>query len=104
MHRCVDANVARNQLNIRVSEDREQILRHLKDATDENTNARALFIAARYYIEMRGNTVARPNGRVSELLNHVDEHPHVTVDDVQRILSTEQLSIDYEQHSWYLGP
>ncbi len=89
-------------MRIQKTEARERKWKYLKEATGENTVSGALDVAADYYLKMRGDTTAQPNGRVPELIRRADQEGSLTAAEIAKILDSNELSIEY-QSTWTVG-
>lgn len=89
-------------MRIEATDERERTWQELKEATGETTKAGALDVAADYYIEMRGGTLAHPDGAIDELLEAAVERGGVTPEEIAAILDCSELPIDAET-DWNIG-
>ncbi|KTG07796.1 hypothetical protein AUR64_02100 [Haloprofundus marisrubri] len=89
-------------MRVRMNDSRKQRYETLTEATGEKTKSKALDKAAAYYIKMRGDTVAVPNGRVSELMALATRQGSVTPAEIADCLDVDELPVCYES-SWSVG-
>lgn len=68
----------------------------LLDATGENTKSKAIDRAAEFFIKMRGDNVAVPNGAFTELMERAERQGSVTPEEIAEILDTEELPVETE--------
>jgi hypothetical protein len=74
----------------------------LLEATDENTKSKAIDRAAEFYIRMRGDTTAVPNGAFVELMAKAERQGSVTAEEIAEVLHTGQLPVEAET-TWSVG-
>ena len=89
-------------MRIQKTESRERTWTYLKEATGESTVSGALDVAANYYLKMRGDTTAQPNGRVPELIRRADQEGALTAAEIAEILDVDELPLEY-QSTWTIG-
>jgi len=89
-------------MRLHMNEERERRLRHLLEATGENTKSKALDQAMRYYVRMRGNNTGVRTGTVEELMTAAIERGSLTPDEIAEILDCPELSVNY-QREYYIG-
>ncbi|WP_222915139.1 hypothetical protein [Natrinema sp. SYSU A 869] len=89
-------------MRIQTTEARERKWEYLKEATGESTVSGALDAAADYYLKMRGDTTAQPNGSVPELIGRADQEGSLTAAEIAEILDTDELSLEYRSQ-WRIG-
>ncbi|WP_408957274.1 hypothetical protein [Natrinema sp. 74] len=89
-------------MRIQKTEARERKWEYLKEATGESTVSGALDAAADYYLKMRGETTAQPNGRVPELIRRADQEGSLTAAEIAEILDVDELPLEY-QSTWTVG-
>lgn len=83
-------------MRIEVNPSRRRLYENLTEATGEAAKSKALDSAARFYLSMRGNTTAVPNGALSELLREAEQQGSLTGEQIAEILTTDELPISYE--------
>ncbi|MFH5800451.1 hypothetical protein [Haladaptatus sp. CMAA 1911] len=74
----------------------------LLEATGEKTKSKALDCAAEFYLQMRGDTAAVPNGAFVELMEKAEQQGSVTAIEIANLLDTEELPVE-AQTSWSVG-
>jgi len=89
-------------MRIRSTDKRKREWNHLQEATGESTVAGALDVAANYYLEMAGGTMAVPNGRLEELMERADEQGSVTPEEIADILDIDELPVSASTE-WSVG-
>ncbi|SER75076.1 hypothetical protein [Natrinema salaciae] len=89
-------------MRIQKTEARERKWTYLKEATGESTVSGALDAAADYYLKMRGDTTAQPNGCVPELIRRADQEGSLTAAEIAEILDVDELPLEY-QSTWTIG-
>jgi hypothetical protein len=83
-------------MRIESTEARERRFEALKEATGESAKSKAIDKACKFYLEMRGETLAQPNGRFDELLEQATEQGNLTPEQIARILDTDELPVEAE--------
>jgi len=83
-------------MRIESTEARERRWDALKDATGESTKSGAIDTACKFYLEMRGDTIAQPNGRFDQLMQRASDQGTVTPEEIAEILGTDELPVDAE--------
>lgn len=81
-------------MRIESTEARERRWQQLKEATGESTKSGAIDTACKFYLEMRGETLAQPDGRFDELLQVATKQGNVTPEEIARILDSDELPVD----------
>jgi len=69
---------------------------YLKEATGESATSKALDRAADYYLRMRGDTTAIPNGKIAELMTAAKKQGSLTPEEIAEILDTDDLPVQCE--------
>ncbi|WP_423745111.1 hypothetical protein V5735_03540 (plasmid) [Haladaptatus sp. SPP-AMP-3] len=77
-------------------------MKYLLEATGEKTKSKALDRAAEFYLQMRGDTAAVPNGAFVELMEKAEKQGSVTAEEIAEVLHTEELPVEV-QTSWSIG-
>jgi hypothetical protein len=83
-------------MRIESTEARERRFEALKEATGESAKSKAIDTAAKFYLEMRGETLAQPNGRFDELLSEATAKGSLTPEEIADILDSDELPVDAE--------
>ena len=68
----------------------------LKAATGESATSKALDRAADYYLRMRGDTTAVPQGKLTELMSAAKSKGSLTPEEIADILDTDELPVRCE--------
>jgi hypothetical protein len=89
-------------LRIQTTEARERKWNYLKEATGESTVSGALDAAADYYLKMRGDTTAQPNGCIPELIRRADQEGSLTASEIVDILDVDEPPLEYRS-MWTVG-
>lgn len=79
---------------IRADERRQRLFENTKETTGENTNASAIETACKYYLRMKGETIAHPTGQIEELMTVADERGNLTPEEIAEILDCKELPIE----------
>lgn len=85
--------------------DTEQRTRHweaLQEATGENTVSGAIDVAVTYYLEMHGDNMVAPTGRVPELMERATEQGSLTAAEIAEVLDVDELPVEYREE-WEYG-
>jgi hypothetical protein len=69
---------------------------YLKAATGESATSKALDRAADYYLRMRGDTTAVPQGKLTELMSAAKSKGSLTPEEIADILDTDELPVRCE--------
>lgn len=76
----------------------------LCQATNEPTKSKAIDRPVGYYLRMRGNSDAYPNGAIEELFITVDRDGSVSGEELASILDCPELPVEYrKQITWSMG-
>ena len=89
-------------LTIRETDARERRLKRLKEATGENTQAGAIDVAAKYYLEMGAVDVGKRVGSVNELMETAAKRGSLTAPEIAEILDCDELPVEAET-SYQIG-
>lgn len=89
-------------MRIEATEERKRKWENLKEATGKGHKSTALDAAADYYLKMRGNTTAVPNGALEQLMQRASEQGSVTPEEIAEILDTEELPVSAST-TWEVG-
>ena len=81
-----------------MTDQRENRLEYLQEATGEATKSKALDKAAEFYIRMAGDTTAVPKGQVAELMQLASAQGSVTPDEIAEVLDSDPLPVTYESN------
>lgn len=91
-------------MRIRTNPERERIYGALLDATGENTKAKAIDRAARYYCRMRGGNELSHTGAIARLLDRAERQGSVSVEEIAEILNDPDLAVEGEEVvRWSVG-
>ncbi|MCO8254539.1 hypothetical protein NKF26_12070 [Haladaptatus sp. AB618] len=85
-----------------MTDTRERRIEYLLEATGEKTKSKALDRAAEFYLQMRGDTAAVPNGAFVELMEKAERQGSVTPVEIAEILDTDELPV-VAKTSWSVG-
>ena len=89
-------------MRLRMTDDRERRIKHLLEATGENTKSKAIDRAAKYYVRMAGGTTGVPTGAVEELMQLAVDEGSVTPEQIATTLDVDELPVSYENR-WSVG-
>jgi len=78
---------------------RETDYNELLDATGEKAKSKALDVAVRYYLRMRGDTLVIPKGQIPELMAAAESRGSLTAGEIAEILNSEELPIEHESNT-----
>jgi len=81
-------------MRINLTDARERRFEALKEATGESAKSKAIDKAAKFYLEMAGDTLAQPNGRFDELMELAIDQGNVTPEEIADLLDTDELPVD----------
>jgi hypothetical protein len=85
-----------------MTDSRELRMEYLLEATGEKTKSKALDRAAEFYLQMRGDTAAVPNGAFVDLMEKAEKQGSVTAEEIAEILYTNVMPVKAET-SWSIG-
>jgi hypothetical protein len=85
-----------------MNDQRERRLDALLEATGEKTKSKAIDTAAEFYVKMRGDTTAVPQGAFVQLMETAEEQGSVTPTEIAAILGTDELPVEAET-TWAVG-
>jgi hypothetical protein len=84
-------------MRIQSTDERERLWEDLREATGHGHTSQALDAAARYYVQMYGNSAAQPTGIVDELLDAAREaDTGLSETEIAAILDTPELGVGVE--------
>ncbi|WP_227379918.1 hypothetical protein [Haladaptatus halobius] len=83
-----------------MTDTRERRMEYLLEATGEKS--KVLDRAAEFYLQMRGDTAAVPNGAFVDLMEKAEQQGSVTAEEIAAVLDTEELPVK-AQMSWSVG-
>jgi hypothetical protein len=89
-------------MRLRMTDSRERRMDALIEATGENTKSKALDQAAEFYLRMRGENTAVPNGAFEELMATAERQGSVTPEEIAEILDTDAITVQAETQ-WSVG-
>jgi hypothetical protein len=85
-----------NRMRIESTEARERRFEALKEATGESAKSKAIDVACKFYLNMAGDTIARPDGYIDELLGEASDKGSLTPEEIATILDTDELPVEAE--------
>ena len=91
-----------NSMRLRMTDSRERRMDALLEATGENTKSKALDRAAEFYLWMRGENAAVPNGAFEELMATAERQGSVTPEEIADILDTDAIPVQAKTE-WEVG-
>ncbi|MFH5798553.1 hypothetical protein [Haladaptatus sp. CMAA 1911] len=79
-----------------MTDSRELRVEYFLKATGEKTKSKALDRAAEFYLQMRGDTAAVPNGAFVELMEKAERQGSVTAEEIAELLHTDELPVEVQ--------